>query len=144
MQIREAQVADIARMSEVRLAVRENVLNTPGLVTYHHYVDYITRRGKGWVAETGGLLAGFGIVDLQGHSIWALFVHPDFDRQGVGRALHDTMLNWYFGQTPVPVWLSTVPGTRAEGFYRRAGWRETGRASNGEIRFEMADWLVTD
>ena len=140
MHIREAQVADIPRISEVRLAVKENVLNNPGLVTYDDYVSYLTHRGKGWVAEGDGRIGGFAIADLQDHSIWALFVHPDFDRQGVGRALHDSMLSWYFAQTTEPVWLSTAPGTRAEGFYRRAGWRETGRTRNGDVRFELAQW----
>ncbi|MDB5268269.1 MAG: family acetyltransferase [Hymenobacter sp.] len=138
--IREAQVADIPRMSEIRLAVRENALSNPALVTYEDYVAYLTQRGKGWVAEVGGQVVGFAIADLQDHSIWALFIHPDFDRQGIGRALHNTMLTWYFGQTTEPVWLSTAPGTRAEGFYRRAGWRETGRTRRGEVRFELAAW----
>ena len=136
--IREAQVADIPRMSEVRLAVRENTLSNPALVTYEDYVAYLTQRGKGWVAEVGGQIVGFAIADLQDHSIWALFIHPDFDHQGIGRALHDTMLTWYFGQTTEPVWLSTAPDTRAEGFYRRAGWRETGHTKSGEVRFELA------
>lgn len=139
-QLREAKVTDIPAMSEVRLAVRENPLNTPSLVTEADYVDYLTRRGKGWVAERDGCVVGFAIADLQGHSIWALFVHPEHDRQGLGRALHDTMLRWYFGHTSEPVWLSTAPGTRAEGFYRRAGWRETGRTTSGEVRFELARW----
>lgn len=138
MSIRQAHVADISRMSEVRLAVRENSLNNPALVTYDHYVEYLTRRGRGWVAEVAGRIVGFAIADLQGHSIWALFVHPDFDRQGIGRALHDVMLDWYFGQTTEPVWLSTAPGTRAEGFYRQAGWQESGHTKSGEVRFERA------
>ena len=140
MQIREAQVADIPKMSEIRLAVKENVLSNPGLVTYDDYVNYLTHRGKGWVAEVSGCLVGFAIVDLQGHNIWALFVHPNFDRQGIGRDLHDTMLSWYFAQTTTPVWLSTAPGSRAEGFYRRASWHETGRTRNGDVRFELAQW----
>ena len=99
-----------------------------------------SHRGKGWVAEVDGRIIGFAIADLQGRSIWALFIHPDFDRQGIGRALHDIMLNWYFGQTTGPVKLSTAPGTRAAGFYRCAGWRETGHAASGEVQFEMAAW----
>ena len=139
-QLREAELADILRLAEIRLAVRENPLNTPSLVTEADYVDYLTRRGKGWVAEREGRIVGFGIADLLGHSIWALFVHPEYDRQGIGRALHDAMLRWYFGHTREPLWLSTAPGTRAEGFYRRAGWRETGRTASGEVRFALAQW----
>ena len=140
MLIREAQPADIPALMHVRLAVHENRLSRPELVTPADCLDYISRRGRGWVAEVAGQVVGFAIADLQDHNIWALFVHPDFDRQGLGRALHDTMLRWYFGQTTAPVWLSTAPGTRAEGFYRRAGWRETGYTASGEVRFELAEW----
>ncbi|UOQ97047.1 GNAT family N-acetyltransferase [Hymenobacter sp. 5317J-9] len=124
-------------MSDVRLSVRENVLNTPGLVTFADYVDHLTRRGKGWVAEADGRTVGFAIADLQGHSIWALFVHPDFAGRGAGRMLHDAMLNWYFSQTAETVWLSTAPGTRAEAFYCRAGWQFLGLLASGEAKFEM-------
>ncbi|MBO2009488.1 GNAT family N-acetyltransferase [Hymenobacter negativus] len=146
MLIRKAQIADIPLMTEIRLAVRENVLNNPALVTYDDYVDYLTRRGQGWVAEENGRMAGFAIADLQDHSIWALFVHPEYDCRGIGRALHDAMLAWYFAQTTEPVWLSTAPGTRAEGFYRHAGWQETGRTKSGEVRFEMSltGWMPTN
>ena len=36
-----------------------------------------------------------------------------------------------------PLWLGTAPGTRAETFYRKAGWIETGIRQGGEIRFEL-------
>jgi GNAT superfamily N-acetyltransferase len=138
--IREAQPADIPALMEVRMAVRENRLSRPELVTPADCLEYITRRGKGWVAEAAGRIVGFAIADLQGHSIWALFLHPDFENQGIGRALHDRMLSWYFAQTAESVWLSTAPGTRAEGFYRRAGWQEAGYTESGEIRFELYKW----
>ena len=51
MLIREAKVADIPAYMEVRFAVKENVLNNRSLVTEADNVDYLTRRGKGWVAE---------------------------------------------------------------------------------------------
>jgi GNAT superfamily N-acetyltransferase len=142
MLIRKALVVDIEPFMDVRYAVKENVLNNRALVTYDDCVDYITRRGMGWVAEEDGRIVGFAIADLQGHSIWALFVHPDYDRRGIGKALHDTMLNWYFSQTTKTIWLSTAPGTRAEGFYRKAGWRDVGLTKSGEVKFEMerADW----
>lgn len=140
MLIREALPADIPELMRVRLAVRENRLSRPELVTPADCLDYISRRGRGWVAEVAGQVVGFAIADLQDHNIWALFVQPGFDRQGLGRALHDVMLRWYFAQTTTPVWLSTAPGTRAEGLYRRAGWRETGRTASSEVRFELSEW----
>lgn len=143
MVIREARVADIAAYMEVRLAVRENVLHNRQLVTDADNVDYLTRRGKGWVAEVEGRIVGFAIADLLENSIWALFVHPAFQGQGIGRALHQTMLDWYFSQRREKVWLSTAPGTRAELFYRKAGWQNQGLKENGELRLEMEpeQWL---
>ena len=87
--------------------------------------DYITRRGKGWICEIENRLVGFAIADLQDNNIWALFIDPAFERQGIGKLLHDKMLNWHFNQNKLSVWLGTDPGTRAEMFYRKAGWKET-------------------
>lgn len=137
MLFREARLTDIPQLTRVRLSVQENRLSDPGRVTTHDYTDYLTQRGKGWVCEVAGEVVGFGIADLQGHSIWALFVQPAFAGQGIGKQLHDRLLDWYFAQTTEPIWLSTAPGTRAEEFYRRQGWQETGRMTSGEIRFEM-------
>jgi GNAT superfamily N-acetyltransferase len=137
MLYREALVADIPQYMAVRMAVKENQLSNPDRVTEQDNIDYLTRRGKGWVCEADGQIVGFAIADLQDHSIWALFVHPDYERQGIGQQLQTLMLNWYFNQTQHPVWLSTSPGTRAEGFYRQSGWRETGRTASGETRFEL-------
>jgi GNAT superfamily N-acetyltransferase len=141
MLFREALVADIPQLMHVRGAVRENRLSDPARVPYEDYVDYLTRRGQGWVAENeAGRILGFAIADLLDHSIWALFVHPDYEGQGLGKALHDQMLTWYFQQTQHPVWLSTAPGTRADQFYRRQGWQETGMTKDGEVRFERVGW----
>ncbi len=144
MKIREAEMNDIAQIQQVRNTVVENRLSDPALVTDHDVADYITRRGKGWVAVTGNRIIGFAIADLQDHNIWALFIHPGYEARGIGKQLHDLMLHWYFTQTTHSIWLSTAPGTRAEAFYRRRGWRETGMHGKGEIKFEMsiADWNI--
>lgn len=143
MILRAATPDDITQIQIVRHSVKENVLSNPALVTDADCENYLTIRGKGWVAEKDGTIVGFAIADLQDHNIWALFIHPDFERQGIGRQLHDTMLDWYFQQTTHPVWLSTQPNSRAETFYRKAGWREVGLHGANEIKFEMThdDWM---
>ena len=141
--IREAKIEDIPQIQIVRNAVKENMLSNPNLVTDEDCVEFLTIRGKGWVCEINEQIVGFSIVDLKDHNIWALFVHPDFEKQGIGRKLHDVMLNWYFDQTKEPVWLGTAPKTRAEMFYRMTGWKEIGTHGKGEVKFEMthSDWL---
>lgn len=136
---REANTNDIKQIQVVRNAVKENVLSNPGLVTDRDCVEYLTLRGKGWVCETDGTIIGFAIADLIDNNIWALFVHPDFEAKGIGKVLHDMMLDWYFAQQKEMVWLSTGPDTRAEKFYRLQGWKEAGLYGKGEIKFEMTN-----
>lgn len=137
MNIRKADITDIPQIQFVRNEVKENRLSDPLLVTDAAVEDYITTRGRGWVYEKSGIIAGFSIISVTDANVWALFVHPDHEGKGIGKKLHDEMLNWYFQQTDTTVWLSTSPGTRAEKFYRQAGWIETGLYGKGEIKFEM-------
>ncbi len=140
---REARLADIPQIQIVRHSVRENMLSDPALVTDQDCVEYLTIRGKGWVCEIDSRIVGFSIADLQDNNIWALFVHPEFEGRGIGRRLHDAMLDWYFSQTKDKVWLGTESGTRADQFYRKSGWTEAGTHGKGETRFEMTyeDWI---
>lgn len=134
--IREATHDDIPQIQIVHNAVKENMLPDPALVTDTDCSEFLFERGKGWVCEINGRIVGFAIADLKENNIWALFVHPDFDRRGIGRRLHDVMLDWYFSQTETPVWLGTAPGTRAEGFYAAAGWQRDGMYGK-EVKFTM-------
>jgi len=142
MIFREAEINDIFQMHEVRIAVKENILPNPDLITKNDYEDFLFNRGKGWVCEIDNRVVGFAIVDLIGNNIWALFVQPEFEGKGIGKRLHDEMLNWYFAQTKDVVWLGTSPNTRAEKFYRKKGWKQAGIRLNGEIQFELnaQDW----
>ena len=142
MIFREASLTDILQMQIVRNSVTENTLSDPALVPNKDVEDYILDRGKGWVCEIDKSIVGFSIVSLKDNNVWALFIKPGFDKKGIGTKLHDLMINWYFSQTKVSVWLSTAPETRAEQFYRNAGWKEVGIHGKGEIKFEMAanDW----
>ena len=137
MKIRVANAKDISQIQTVRNLVKENRLSDPALVPDSDVEDYINRRGKGWVCEIDEQVVGFAIADLVDNNIWALFIHPDFERMGIGKKLHDEMMNWYFSRTDKTVWLGTAPKTRAELFYRKAGWKEVGIHGKGEIKFEM-------
>ena len=137
MIIREATITDIKEIQIVRNAVKENMLSNPNLVTDEDCKVFLTERGKGWVCDIDSHIVGFSIADLRENNIWALFVHPAFEKKGIGKQLHDIMLDWYFSQTDKTVWLGTAPNTRAELFYRKAGWEEIGMHGKGEIKFEM-------
>lgn len=142
MFIREATTDDIHQMQIVRNSVTENTLSDPNLVTDKDCEEFITVRGKGWVCEIDTQIVGFAIADLQDNNIWALFVDPAFEGKGIGQALHKIMLDWYFTQTQKTVWLGTAFHTRAEKFYKKAGWTEVGMHGTKEVMFEMTyeDW----
>jgi GNAT superfamily N-acetyltransferase len=137
MIFREAVMGDIPQIQEVRNSVKENVLSDPGLVTDQDCADFLTVRGKGWVCVINDLIVGFSIADLQDNNIWALFVRPEYEGLGIGLKLHQLMLDWYFDQEKENVWLGTAPNSRAERFYRKAGWKACGTHGKGEIKFEM-------
>lgn len=143
MIFREARIADIKQIQFVRNAVTENTLSNPDLVTDKDCEEFITARGKGWVCEIDGQIVGFAIADLKENNIWALFIAPDFEKKGIGQQLHKQMLDWYFSQTKATVWLGTAFNTRAENFYRKAGWTEAGTNGPKEIKFIMTydDWI---
>ena len=137
MIFREATPGDIQQIQIVRNAVKENILSNPALVTDKDCEEFLMIRGKGWVCELDGSIVGFSIVDMKERNVWALFVHPDHEAKGIGKRLHDRMMNWYFDQTKETIWLSTAPGTRAESFYKCRGWKEVGKHGTKEIRLEM-------
>jgi GNAT superfamily N-acetyltransferase len=134
--LRQARREDIPAMHRARLAVRENRLRN-SVITEDHYAPALETTGRGWVAEDDGQVVGFAIGNGETGNIWALFVDPEHERRGHGRALHDAMIEWLFSRGLRHLWLGTDPDTRAERFYRAAGWRCTGTAANGEALYEL-------
>ncbi len=135
MRVRAARAADIKAMHALRLRVRENPLSDPESVTEGSYIPYLAQ-GTAWVAETEQGLAGFAIVDVAGGSVWALFVAPEAEGQGIGRALHARLLEGAIGHGLSRLSLSTAPNSRAERFYTEAGWIKTGITATDELLLE--------
>lgn len=124
-------------MHRVRLAVRENRL-TSTVITERDYIPAIESTGRGWVVECSGRIVAFAVGNATTGNIWALFVDPDHEGRGHGRRLHDEMVGWLWSQGLSCLWLTTTAATRAERFYRTAGWREAGCTEEHELRFELA------
>ena len=136
MCIRQARPSDAAAMHRVRMSVRENRLVSVAL-SEQDYVTAIEETGRGWVVELQGIVVAFAVGNSQVGNIWALFVEPGHEGRGYGRQLHDIMIAWLWEQGHHQLWLTTDPGTRAERFYREAGWQQVGVVQGGEVRFEL-------
>lgn len=121
-------------MHRIRLAVRENRLSDPASLDEAAYRPFV-EGGSAWVAEQFGRLAGFAALDREAASVWALFVADDAQGFGIGRALHDHMIAYAERSGLTYLTLSTMPGSRADGFYRAAGWLATERNARGETEF---------
>lgn len=134
MQLRPANAHDIEQLWEIRYAVRENTL-TPGRISDEELLHSITEGGRGWVIEHEGRLLGFAIGLFSGN-VWALFVRPEAEGQGVGSRLHAAMLEWYAAQPCARLWLTTDADSRARVFYEARGWRPVGACGKGELRLE--------
>jgi GNAT superfamily N-acetyltransferase len=133
--IRRATPADVARISEIRFAVRENRLADPSRVTPADVAWFIEHPGI-WVWDDGGRIVGFAAADPRDATIWALFVDPAHERRGIGRALLDAACGVLRAAGHPFATLTTDPGTRAERFYRAGGWTAVGRNARGEIVFQ--------
>jgi GNAT superfamily N-acetyltransferase len=139
--IREAIAADMPGMTHVRTSVSENLLTREQLdergLSDKSLAASLLKDRKGWVAEHDGEIVAFSMADAKEGAIFALFVLPAYEGRGLGSRLLELALGWLWEGGEERVWLTTAPGTRAAGFYRRRGWICVGTASRGDQRFEL-------
>ena len=132
--IRRATEADRERISEIRFSVKENILRDRSRVTHDMVTWFIENPGI-WLWEEDGRILGFSAADTRDGSIWALFVAPGHERRGIGRALFAKACDVLRQEGHRTAWLTTQAGSRAEGFYRAAGWKVIGTSAKGELIF---------
>jgi GNAT superfamily N-acetyltransferase len=132
--LRRATEDDIARIFEIRNNVRENRLNHPSRVTIDDVRWFIANPGI-FVWEEDGRVVGFSAADPRNGSIWALFMDRAYERRGIARHLFEQACAVLRDAGCRRMWLTTAPRTRAEAFYRAAGWRAAGW-SGGDLLFE--------
>lgn len=144
MTFRAATEADIPSMSDVRLAVQENRLSDPTRITRQMYADYLDRLGRTWVCEAGGRIIGFSSATAADSSIWALFVLPEYEGQGAGKALLKLATDWLFSQGNDKVTLGTAADTRADRFYLAQGWERGAMKDAIEVAYTLCRPATTE
>ncbi|MEQ8817764.1 MAG: GNAT family N-acetyltransferase [Thalassobaculum sp.] len=133
--IRRAGADDVPAMVRIRAAVRENVLSDPARVPAEAYHGFIDHAGI-WLWEEAGRVLGFTAADPADGTVWALFVDPEAEGRGIGRALLPRALDDLRAAGWERARLTTQPGSRAERFYRLGGWKDAGTAPNGDLVLE--------
>ena len=141
--IRPATRADIPALFDVRTSVRENHLDLARLaergVTPQSVAEMLEQHdARTWVCEDGGRIVAFSMADARTGTVFALFVRPDAEGRGVGRALLRAAEAWLFEAGWETIWLQTgmEPHFRAHAFYRAAGWELAGPADHDDVRYE--------
>jgi GNAT superfamily N-acetyltransferase len=141
--IRVATAADVPAMFAVRTSVRENRLDLAGLAARGVTPASVTATlddalARTWVAERDGAIEAFCMADARAGTVFALFVRPEAEGRGTGRALLATAEAWLFDAGWDTIWLQTgeEPHLRAHGLYRAAGWVQAGPADHGDVRYE--------
>ena len=135
--IRRARPDERPRITEIRLAVRENQLTDPSRVTDADYHWFSENPGI-WVWEEDGRILGFSAADTRDGTIWALFIDPDHEGRGIGRALLIKACDVLRQVGHRSATLGTEPGSRADGFYRQAGWVPLHIDARGEQILRLA------
>jgi GNAT superfamily N-acetyltransferase len=140
--IRVATVDDVPDLFSIRTSVRENHLSMEELAGLDVTVETVAAMLQGgtacgWVAVVAGRNVGFSMARADVGDLFALFVSPGFEGQGLGTRLLFEAERWFALQGIREPWLVTggEPGLKAVGFYERRGWVRTGIEPDGQIRF---------
>jgi GNAT superfamily N-acetyltransferase len=139
--IRAMTTGDMDAIFHVRTSVVDNHLSQEQLAELgitHDSVAAMLERGevRGWCALSEGRVVGFSLATGETREVNALFVLPDSSGRGLGQALLDIAVHHLRRLAPGIVRLRTDPMMPAYSFYRKRGWRDTGkRHENGDDVF---------
>ncbi len=141
--LRVATAGDVPALLDIRTGVRENHLDLAQLadrgVTPASMASMLADGPmRTWVIEARGEVLGFSTADARSGGVFALFVRPDAEGRGYGRALLRAAEEWLFAAGWGAIWLQTgqEPHLRAHRLYRAAGWELVAPADHGDVRYE--------
>lgn len=137
--IRLATVEDVAAIFRVRTSVTENVLTLQQLadlgVTPATLASIIGSDPCVWVAQAQGEVVGFAMIERDTACLFAAFVLPQHENQGIGRDLV-AVCEQALLREHARAWLETDGSSRAAGFYRHLGWSHCADLDHGDVRLE--------
>ena len=143
MKIRIASTNDVETLFAIRTSVIENYQSRAELAELGITVDSVTEmletESRAWIAEIEEEVVAFAIANSTEHTILGMFVHPQFENRGLGRALMQHAEEWLWEEGCAEIWLLTGndPTLRAYGFYLHLGWTPVGVETEGPFAGEM-------
>ena len=137
IKIRAATPNDIELIFDIRTAVKENHLSKEQLtelgITDLAILALIENASSVWVAEFEQRSCGFAIADQEEGSVFAMFVYPEVEGKGIGKALLEKVEQILF-QDFSEIWLETDSHSRAFTFYSHQGWYIEEKLADGDVK----------
>lgn len=153
IQFRPALPQHIAACIDLRGRTRQNGASAErlaelGVTEASWSADVQVDRLPGILAMAGEQLAGYCFGDATSGEIVVLALLPEFENQGLGRALLERCMGLMRerGHQRLFLGCSADPASRSHGFYRRLGWQPTGkrdRLGDEELEFLFASAAPT-
>lgn len=136
LRYRAAESADLEQLYDIRFSVLENREPDPTVIPAPRVLAVLAEGGS-FLCECDARPVGFAMASASGRepNLFALFVRPGYEGRGFGRRLLAMAEDWLRQAGVREARLSTEPQTRAESFYRRAGWVPGAIGADGERRF---------
>lgn len=88
-----------------------------------------SKRGKIWIAFEKNKIVG--TLSLQDKRLRRFFVHPDYQRQGVGKQLIRTIIEYMKNNNINEIWVGSI--MRAVPIYEKLGFKKVKQFFNKEI-----------
>jgi len=134
LQFRPATPDDAASCVDLRGRTRENAFSEDALaalgITRESWANGISDGScPGHVCQSDGTLVGMSFSDRDSGEVLVVAVLPEFEGLGIGRRLLERSVRDLKAHGHVRSFLgcNRDPSSRSHGFYRRLGWRSTGR-----------------
>ncbi len=88
-----------------------------------------SKKGKMWVAFENNKIVG--TLSLQDKRLRRFFVHPDYQRQGIGKQLIKTIIKYMKNNNINEIWVGSI--MRAVPVYEKFGFKKVRQFFNKEI-----------
>ncbi|WP_374045681.1 acetyltransferase [Massilia sp. YIM B04103] len=141
IRVRLATPADIPILFEVRTSVLQNHLSRGQMVEWGVTLETTRQLMEQspciWGGEVNGEVVAFATADVEGGSVFAMFIRPGFEGLGLGRRLMAEVEALLFRHHAL-IWLETDgrDPVRANGFYLKLGWTLAAELAEGDVRYE--------
>ena len=137
--VRTAQLSDIDGMFDVRTSVTENHLSREEMrqmgITESVVADMIEKNHCAWVATENDKIIGFTMILPDEGCLFAAFVLPEYEGQGIGHRLIFLAEQELFKHHEI-AWLETDKNSRAAKFYMQLGWGNKKEINDTDIKLE--------